>query len=35
MEKFIDNLSGMPDNILYDEEGHYWIALATVIQFSP
>ncbi|RVW70743.1 Protein strictosidine synthase-like 5 [Vitis vinifera] len=29
VEKFIDNLFGMPDNILYDEKGHYWIALAT------
>ncbi|CBI38404.3 unnamed protein product, partial [Vitis vinifera] len=27
MDKFIDNLSGTPDNILYDGEGHYWIAL--------
>ena len=34
MDKFIDNLPGMPDNILYDGEGHYWIGLATVIQFS-
>ncbi|XP_002268316.2 protein STRICTOSIDINE SYNTHASE-LIKE 7 [Vitis vinifera] len=29
MDKFIDNLPGMPDNILYDGEGHYWIGLAT------
>ncbi|XVF62271.1 hypothetical protein PTKIN_Ptkin08bG0204100 [Pterospermum kingtungense] len=29
VEKFIDNLPGMPDNIRYDGEGHYWIALAT------
>ena len=35
MEKFID-LPGMPDNILYDGEGHYWIGLATVIiHYSP
>ncbi|XP_022775473.1 protein STRICTOSIDINE SYNTHASE-LIKE 5-like [Durio zibethinus] len=29
VEKFIDNLPGMPDNIRYDGEGHYWIALVT------
>lgn len=29
VEKFIDNLPGMPDNIKYDGEGHYWIAMAT------
>ncbi|KAL6345347.1 hypothetical protein AAG906_015830 [Vitis piasezkii] len=29
VDKFIDNLPGMPDNILYDGEGHYWIGLAT------
>ncbi|MBA0591980.1 hypothetical protein Gorai_008971 [Gossypium raimondii] len=28
-EKFVDNLTGLPDNIKYDGEGHYWIALAT------
>ncbi|RVW70731.1 Protein strictosidine synthase-like 5 [Vitis vinifera] len=27
MDKFINNLSSTPDNILYDGEGHYWIAL--------
>ncbi|XP_002273458.3 protein STRICTOSIDINE SYNTHASE-LIKE 5 [Vitis vinifera] len=27
VDKFIDNLPGPPDNILYDGEGHYWIAL--------
>ena len=32
MDKFIDNLSGTPDNILYDGEGHYWIALPMVIE---
>ncbi|XP_022774023.1 protein STRICTOSIDINE SYNTHASE-LIKE 5-like [Durio zibethinus] len=29
VEKFMDNLPGMPDNIRYDGEGHYWIALGT------
>lgn len=29
VEKFIDNLPGMPDNIRYDEEDLYWIALPT------
>ncbi|KAB2051518.1 hypothetical protein ES319_A12G059800v1 [Gossypium barbadense] len=29
LEKFVDNLPGLPDNIKYDGEGHYWIALAT------
>ncbi|OMO55727.1 AMP-dependent synthetase/ligase [Corchorus capsularis] len=29
VEKFIDNLPGMPDNIRYDGEGHFWIALIT------
>ncbi|OEL34630.1 Protein STRICTOSIDINE SYNTHASE-LIKE 4 [Dichanthelium oligosanthes] len=28
VEKFIDNLPGFPDNIRYDGEGRYWIALA-------
>jgi len=27
IENFIDNLPGSPDNIRYDGEGHYWIAL--------
>lgn len=27
VEKFIDNLPGLPDNIRYDGEGRYWIAL--------
>ncbi|KAF5463543.1 hypothetical protein F2P56_019447 [Juglans regia] len=27
VDKFIENLPGMPDNIRYDGEGHYWIAL--------
>ncbi|MCD9644233.1 adipocyte plasma membrane-associated protein-like [Datura stramonium] len=26
---FIENLPGFPDNIRYDGEGHYWIALAS------
>nr|POE67180.1 protein strictosidine synthase-like 6 [Quercus suber] len=29
VEKFIDHLPGLPDNIRYDGEGQYWIALAT------
>jgi len=33
VESFIDNLPGMPDNILYDGEGHFWIALATEATF--
>ncbi|CAI0410850.1 unnamed protein product [Linum tenue] len=27
VEKFADNLPGFPDNIHYDGEGHYWIAM--------
>ncbi|TYH78644.1 hypothetical protein ES332_D03G003300v1 [Gossypium tomentosum] len=27
LEKFIDDLPGFPDNIKYDGDGHYWIAL--------
>ncbi|XP_072962638.1 protein STRICTOSIDINE SYNTHASE-LIKE 6-like [Typha angustifolia] len=27
IDKFIENLSGFPDNIHYDKEGHYWIGL--------
>ncbi|XP_068646384.1 protein STRICTOSIDINE SYNTHASE-LIKE 5-like [Aristolochia californica] len=27
VEDFVDNLPGLPDNIHYDGEGHYWIAL--------
>lgn len=26
---FVDNLPGVPDNIMYDGEGTYWIALST------
>ncbi|KAM0975164.1 hypothetical protein ACFX13_018518 [Malus domestica] len=29
VENFIDHLPGLPDNIRYDGEGHYWIALIT------
>ncbi|XP_068342532.1 protein STRICTOSIDINE SYNTHASE-LIKE 5-like [Pyrus communis] len=32
VENFIDHLPGMPDNIRYDGEGHYWIALATDVK---
>ncbi|KAG5534503.1 hypothetical protein RHGRI_022578 [Rhododendron griersonianum] len=31
---FIDNLPGIPDNIRYDGEGQYWIALAWGTTFS-
>ncbi|GAV78565.1 Str_synth domain-containing protein [Cephalotus follicularis] len=31
VEIFIDNLPGLPDNILYDGQGYYWIALATEV----
>ncbi|KAF3440859.1 hypothetical protein FNV43_RR19145 [Rhamnella rubrinervis] len=31
VDKFIDRLPGMPDNIRYDGEGLYWIALVTEI----
>ncbi|CAN1226096.1 Protein STRICTOSIDINE SYNTHASE-LIKE 6 [Linum perenne] len=27
VEKFADNLPGLPDNIHYDGQGHYWIAI--------
>ncbi|XP_073150178.1 protein STRICTOSIDINE SYNTHASE-LIKE 5-like [Henckelia pumila] len=30
---FIDNLPGVPDNIRYDGEGLYWIALSTGISY--
>ncbi|XAR73697.1 Strictosidine synthase, partial [Bertholletia excelsa] len=29
VDKFIDGLPGIPDNIRYDGEGHYWIAILT------
>ncbi|KAD5960756.1 hypothetical protein E3N88_12228 [Mikania micrantha] len=28
---FVDRLPGMPDNIRYDGEGHYWIAIPTFL----
>ncbi|CAB4287918.1 unnamed protein product [Prunus armeniaca] len=31
VENFIDHLPGLPDNIRYDGEGQYWIALATEV----
>ncbi|KAL3527281.1 hypothetical protein ACH5RR_011937 [Cinchona calisaya] len=31
---FVDNLPGMPDNIRYDGEGQYWIALTTEATFA-
>ncbi|XP_021908230.1 protein STRICTOSIDINE SYNTHASE-LIKE 7-like [Carica papaya] len=31
LEKFVDNLPGLPDNIRYDGEGLYWIALPTAV----
>ncbi|CAB4318297.1 unnamed protein product [Prunus armeniaca] len=31
VENFIDHLPGFPDNIRYDGEGQYWIALATEV----
>lgn len=30
VEEFIENMPAMPDNIKYDGEGQYWIALSTV-----
>lgn len=30
IDVFIDRLPGMPDNIRYDGQGHYWIAIPTV-----
>ncbi|GAB4848399.1 hypothetical protein Ancab_003096 [Ancistrocladus abbreviatus] len=29
LDRFIDNLPGLPDNIHYDGEGHYWIGIPT------
>ena len=31
VDKFIDDLPGVPDNIHYDGQGLYWIALNTVL----
>lgn len=33
VDMFVENLPGMPDNIRYDGEGHYWIALATELTY--
>lgn len=30
MEVFTQSLPGYPDNIRYDGDGHYWIALPSV-----
>lgn len=30
IDTFIEHLPGLPDNIRYDGEGHYWIALPLV-----
>nr|GMC67634.1 protein STRICTOSIDINE SYNTHASE-LIKE 6-like [Ipomoea batatas] len=34
MDAFIENLPGMPDNIRYDGEGLFWIALATEYTYA-
>lgn len=34
VDMFVDNLPGFPDNIRYDGEGHYWIALASEKTYS-
>ncbi|KAM0067766.1 putative strictosidine synthase transcription factor WD40-like family [Helianthus debilis subsp. tardiflorus] len=34
IDVFIHRLPGMPDNIRYDGEGHYWIAIATELTFE-
>ncbi|GLT39327.1 hypothetical protein SLA2020_135250 [Shorea laevis] len=31
IERFVEDIPGYPDNILYDGEGHFWIALASGI----
>ncbi|CAN6463890.1 unnamed protein product [Victoria cruziana] len=31
-EMFIENLPGLPDNIRYDGDGHFWIAMVAVSQ---
>ncbi|KAL8240463.1 hypothetical protein R6Q59_013818 [Mikania micrantha] len=31
---FVDRLPGMPDNIRYDGEGHYWIAIPTELTYE-
>jgi sugar lactone lactonase YvrE len=35
VERFIDSLPGYPDNIRYDGEGRYWIALSAVSTHQP
>lgn len=32
VEIFVDNLVGIPDNIRYDGEGHFWIAFSTSVK---
>ncbi|PKI56019.1 hypothetical protein CRG98_023606 [Punica granatum] len=34
VDKFIELLPGVPDNIRYDGEGHFWIALSTEVSLS-
>nr|WGT83877.1 strictosidine synthase [Lysimachia christinae] len=34
VERFVDGLPGFPDNIRYDGEGQYWIAISTEVTFS-
>ncbi|KAK1440531.1 hypothetical protein QVD17_06359 [Tagetes erecta] len=34
IDVFIDRLPGMPDNIRYDGEGNYWIAIPTELTFE-
>ncbi|KAI7731067.1 hypothetical protein M8C21_027053 [Ambrosia artemisiifolia] len=34
IDVFIDRLPGMPDNIRYDGEGYYWIAIPTELTFE-
>lgn len=34
VDNFIDNLPGIPDNIRYDGEGQYWIALFSGVTFA-
>lgn len=33
VDKFIDGLPGLPDNVRYDGEGHFWIAIASGTTF--
>lgn len=34
IDVFVDGLPGYPDNLRYDGEGHYWLAIAWVIMFQ-